>query len=58
MVFTKEQSLKKILDKEKAKTKRHNELVKTGLAKRHKLVAYIEDCAIAKKHGLTMEELA
>ena len=55
MKITKEEI---ILIKEKEKNQRHSALVKSGLAKRHKLVAYIEDSKIAKKHGFTMEELA
>jgi hypothetical protein len=47
----------KAMKLELERTKRHSELVKEAILKRHKITRYIEDFKIAKENGLTMEEL-
>jgi len=48
----------KAMKEELKKTKRHSELVKEAILRRHKITRQIEDCKIAKENGLTMEEIA
>ena len=48
----------KAMKEELKKTKRHSDLVKEAILKRHRITRRIEDLKIAKSYGLTMEELS
>ena len=47
----------KAMKEELKKTKRHSDLVKNEILKRHKITRRIEDYKMAKKNGLTLEEI-
>jgi len=48
----------KAMKEELKKTKRHSDLVKEAILKRHKITRRIEDYKMAKENGLTLEELS
>ena len=47
----------KAMKEELKKTKRHSDLVKEAILKRHRITRHIEDYKMAKRHGLTLEEI-
>ena len=48
----------KAMKEELKKTRRHSDLVKEAILKRHKITRHIEDYKMAKENGLTLEELS
>lgn len=52
-----EKKLTDELQKEMRITNKRSELVKRGMARRHKIVAYLEDLRMVKSYGLTMEDI-
>ena len=48
----------KAMKEELKKTRRHSDLVKEAILKRHKITRRIEDYKMSKENGLTLEELS
>ena len=56
-ILEKEKRLVEEIRKEMRLTNKRSKLVKEELARRHKIVAYLEDLRIVKSYGLTMEDI-
>ena len=48
----------KAMKEELKKTRRHSDLVKEAILKRHKITRHIEDYKMAQENGLTLGEVS